>query len=65
MVLSEDVTGAGDADVSLAISITLEYMRTAKPSERSEKARRYAVLITEMEKVYAYFHAWVRESEGV
>jgi len=37
----------------------LEIMRNAKPDERSELARRYAVSITELEKVYAYFKAFV------
>lgn len=31
----------------------------AKPKDRSELARRYAVTITELEKAYAYFHTWV------
>lgn len=37
----------------------LKDMRACKPDERSEKARRYAVSITEMEKVLAYFHQYV------
>ena len=37
----------------------LAAMRVAKPEERSEKARRYAVAITEMEKVVAYFQTWI------
>lgn len=42
---------------------TLQKLRDAKPDERTELARRYAVTITEMEKVYAYFLAWVIEGE--
>ena len=30
-----------------------------KPDERSEKARRYAVTITELEKVMAYYHTFI------
>lgn len=34
-------------------------MRKLKPEDRSELARRYAVTITELEKVYAYFRVFV------
>jgi hypothetical protein len=34
-------------------------MRDAKPNDRSEADRRYAVAITEMEKVIAYFDTWI------
>lgn len=40
----------------------LEAMREAKPEDRSELARRYAVSITELEKVMAYYLYFV-ESE--
>lgn len=43
---------------------TLQKLRDAKPDERTELARRYAVTITEMEKVYAYFLAWVIEGSN-
>lgn len=43
------------------LSDTLQALREAKPDERTELARRYTVTITEMEKVYAYFLAWVIE----
>ena len=38
---------------------TFKALRTAKPEDRSEKARYYAVAITEMEKVMAYFHTYI------
>jgi DNA-binding GntR family transcriptional regulator len=41
----------------------LEDLRTAKPDERSELARRYAVTITELEKVIAYFVMYVVNTE--
>lgn len=44
----------------------LELLRAEKGAERSERARRLAVTITEMEKVYAYyvqFVLWI-DSEG-
>ena len=37
----------------------LRKLRDAKPEERNELARRYAVTITELEKVLAYFWAYV------
>jgi len=37
----------------------LESLRNAKPEDRSEISRRYAVTITEMEKVVAYFKVYV------
>lgn len=40
----------------------LEALREAKPEERSELARRYAVTITEFEKLLAYYVYFV-ESE--
>jgi hypothetical protein len=41
------------------LSDTLARMRQAKPEERSELARRYAISITELEKVLAYFKTYV------
>ena len=40
----------------------LELMR-AKPEDRSIWARRYAVTITELEKVIAYFSYWVVQED--
>lgn len=37
-------------------------MREAKPTERNEAARRWAVSITELEKATAYFYAYVVEA---
>lgn len=39
----------------------LDALRQAKPEDRSEEARRYAVTITELEKVLAYFNTFVVE----
>lgn len=52
--LSEDEQRVGEALLG-----ALKTLRTNKPTERNERARRYAVTITEMEKVWAYFHTWV------
>lgn len=37
----------------------LKQLAKAKPDERSELARRYAVTITELEKVVAYYSVFV------
>lgn len=52
-----------DKDQVAAVELdrALSYLITSKPEERSELARRYAVTITEMEKVYAYFMQYVIE----
>lgn len=41
------------------IVATLEILRRCKPNNRDEKDRRYAIVITEMEKVAAYFSHWI------
>lgn len=41
------------------LEASLHFLRSAKPDERSELARRYAVTITEFEKVVAYFKVMV------
>lgn len=48
-----------DVSVLENLQESLELLRSAKPDERSEKARRYAVAITEMEKVVAYVQTWI------
>ncbi len=39
----------------------LRVLRINKPNERSERARRYAIAITEMEKARGYFKTYVFE----
>lgn len=46
-------------ELSDMLAKLLQEMRNSKPSERNELARRYAVTITELEKVYAYFLEYV------
>ena len=52
-----------DEEVYIQLQEVLAAMRKAKPDERSEKARRYAVAITEQEKVLAYFQVYVITDE--
>ena len=53
-----------DKEIMLKIfQNTMENLRMAKPNERSEIARRYAVTITEFEKVIAYFKVYVVDKE--
>lgn len=42
---------------------TLSVMKASKPDERSERARSYAVTITELEKVIAYFKVFVVDAK--
>jgi hypothetical protein len=49
----------GDDAVENSLLTTLKSLRANKPAERNEKRRRYAVTITEMEKVYSYFKTYV------
>jgi hypothetical protein len=41
------------------LEASLRFLRSAKPDERGELTRRYAVAITELEKVVAYFKVYV------
>ena len=41
------------------LQAALDELRENKPDERSETARRFAVTITELEKVLAYFSVFV------
>ena len=45
------------------IANALFTLRTSKPNDRSEKDRYYAVTITELEKVLAYFTMFVLDME--
>jgi len=40
----------------------LKLLRENKPDERNEEARRFAVTITELEKVYAYFDKYIKDA---
>lgn len=46
-------------DLLLKFEELLKALRDAKPEERNELARRYAVTITELEKVAAYFEVYI------
>lgn len=39
----------------------LEELRDEKPEERSELARRYAIVITEIEKIKAYYQVYIED----
>ena len=40
----------------------LKVLKDAKPKERNETARRFAITITELEKVYAYFDKFISDA---
>lgn len=48
-----------DKECQRALASVIVKLRDAKPEERSEKARQYAITITELEKAYAYFTMFV------
>lgn len=50
-----------DAQVWAALLKAYRTLKESKPEDRSEKARRYAVTITEYEKVLSYFNTMVVE----
>lgn len=49
-------------NVAEALKGVLATLRAAKPEDRSELDRRYAVTITELEKVFAYFNTYIKEA---
>ncbi|MCP5018893.1 MAG: hypothetical protein GY938_26995 [Ketobacter sp.] len=48
------------SDCLKALKEVIAMMRIAKPEKRGELARRYAIAITDMEKLIAYFQVHVR-----
>ena len=50
---------AKNNEVLNGLEASLRFLRSAKPDERSELARRYAVAITEYEKSLAFFKFYV------
>ena len=60
---SNDVfTPTSDMVVLDWLTDCLRVLRINKPNERGERARRYAVTITEMEKVLSYFKTYISEA---
>lgn len=54
-----------DNETWSALLVAYRKLKASKPEDRSEKARRYAVTITEMEKAMSYFFTMVmQELEG-
>jgi hypothetical protein len=48
-----------DAEQFERLVEALRLLKANKPADRSEKARAYAIVITEMEKTVAYFKLWI------
>ena len=51
------------AQILNAMEQLLDELRDARPEERSEISRAYAVAITDLEKVFAYFQTFVVDNE--
>jgi hypothetical protein len=63
----DELTGQDLADNETWSALLFAYrkLKASKPEERSEKARHYAVAVTEMEKAMAYFYMMVlQDFEG-
>jgi hypothetical protein len=54
---------APDDECEAALVNALVLLRQAKPTDRSDKARYFAVTITDVEKVLAYFKTFVVDAE--
>jgi hypothetical protein len=48
-----------DEQIDSKMRDLLGVLRANKPNDRSEKDRRFAITITDMEKLFAYFHTFV------
>ena len=48
-----------EIEIKSQLEDVLQSLKNSKPDDRSEIARRYAVTITELEKVVAYFKVYV------
>jgi len=57
--MNPDGEGPNDETIWRELQDVLADMRALKPAERSEKARRYAIAITELEKNLAYFKLFI------
>ena len=53
-----------EMEVNRQLEEVLQLLRNSKPEERNEIARRYAVTITELEKVIAYFKVYIVWPDG-
>jgi len=47
-------------EIDLKFDKLIDSLRDAKPDERSEIARRFAIVVTEVEKAHAYFLQFVK-----
>lgn len=54
-----------EGDMLAALEATYHLLRVARPTDRSERARRYAVVITEYEKMLSYYKTMIHESAWV
>lgn len=60
--LTVDEPATIDEEVWNTLVATYRKLKAAKPDDRSERARRYAVTITELEKTLSYFNTMVWEA---
>ena len=53
----------GDKELAAQVLFATRMLKRYKPEDRSEKARAFAVTITELEKAYAFFKTFVVDVE--
>ena len=58
-LLTEAAQKDSDNKSLLSLQESLEMLRRGKPVQRSEKSRRYAVAITQLEQVFAYVKVYI------
>lgn len=51
------------SDILVDLECTLAALRATKPGDRSERDRYWAIVITDLEKVYAYFKTFCAPKE--
>lgn len=54
-----------DEQLMVRLGNVLNEFQAKKPNDRSEKDRRYAVTITELEKAIAWFYLWVVKGDSL
>lgn len=55
----------GQDEIQEQFEKLLRLLNDSKPEERSELARRYAISITDTEKIYAYYNDFILGERGI
>lgn len=55
-------TQLGNKEIGQELVDLLAHLKVSKPNDRSEKDRRFAIVITDLEKVKAYFQVYILDT---